>query len=952
MLPLGFSDVQRQNLGCGGGIGFAADQPQRAALPPLFAIVVARSRHVIQKVDDGINRGELVHGTNSRADHKAHFRQAGLRLFLDELIIGRGAAEAPRQHVLDQPDQIRAEEVHAFAGQLLVAADGMQVHAVAELVQEAAALPLLEHAVVVALDIDHQLGRVRQQRRVDVDRHLGTVRERLLALDQRDLVEQEVNVVHGGRPGAGNSEPPGLTHAVVGHDPTTGRVHGPHLALGQRFAAAPNHGADDVEPALAGRQANPHGRGRVGVQERRRPCPHLGRQPFGNAPGLVHGHVLGCWRVAPVQAHRGEGVASQQRVPPSARPKPQTVLCEPLLHGLADHHVAQRVAEARHIGRSGAPDGIRPPPGIEQRVEEEVIGYFARLMLQAIPDRRAAAARATALTFEMSVGKGVVEIARAHLELKAAPADRPAPLELVQMNVHARGEQRLQRRLQARRRHRLFDIVERDPGMVQELAIRALRPGVDAEAQHPDKIRLSRTQIAGDLLLAIGSGRRSAQQAVQTRAKAREHSKSGSRAAACDCGPRTVCPRPGARSARKRPAPPLPARSDAPWGWTVVRTSLRSPMYSAKITDSGGRSMAGAMYSRRSFCGGLAGAAAVSCCAVVTPHPALGAADACAVLSGETIRWIVPFAAGGGFDAYSRMLEPFLETALDGQVVIVNMEGADGLIGTKALMKAVPDGRTLGILNGRLIIARLFDSKIPSLTTNFTLLGHMSRDIEVWLTSAASPIHTIDDLFGNAGKIVFGVSGLNGPFVALAVGSELIGVEGDFLIGSSATSEMLLSLLRGETDVASGSWASVRTAVMAGEIRPLLQIKDDWIADDPALADVPLLGGADGVAVKRARALGRDVAEAEAKAKELSDIFIAGRFVAAPAGMSPDLAACLEQRVYEAMTDPGFVAAAKATDRPIEVANGAEAAAMLRDAERAAESLRPILERNVAKMRQ
>ena len=123
--------------------------------------------------------------------------------------------------------------------------------------------------------------------------------------------------------------------------------------------------------------------------------------------------------------------------------------------------------------------------------------------------------------------------------------------------------------------------------------------------------------------------------------------------------------------------------------------------------------MAGTMYSRRSFCGGLAGAAAVSCYAEVTARAALSAADACAALAGKTVRWIVPYAAGGGFDAYSRMLEPFLETALDGQVVIVNMEGVDGLIGTKALMNAVPDGRTLGILNGRLIIARLFDEQDP-----------------------------------------------------------------------------------------------------------------------------------------------------------------------------------------------------------------------------------------------
>jgi tripartite-type tricarboxylate transporter receptor subunit TctC len=367
-----------------------------------------------------------------------------------------------------------------------------------------------------------------------------------------------------------------------------------------------------------------------------------------------------------------------------------------------------------------------------------------------------------------------------------------------------------------------------------------------------------------------------------------------------------------------------------------------------------GGSVSQATFSRRGFCGGLVGTAAAGCCAGVAPGRALGADDACATLSGESIRWIVPSAPGGGFDAYSRLFGPFLETALGAEVVVVNVPGANGLIGSNALMDAVPDGRTLGVLNGPgLLVARLLgDSKYPSLTADFTLLGRLARDREVWVTAAASPIETIDDLVKKTRKIVFAVQGVSGTLVSSAVGSELMGVEvGGFLTAYAGTADMLLGMLRGEFDVTSLSWSSVQASVKAGEIRPLLQISDTQAADEPALAGVPALGGASGLAVRRARALGRDVAAAEAQATALEQIVSAGRFVAAPAGMSQALIACLEKRLYETMTAPGFVAAAKAAGRPLDVARGSEMVGLLLAAERTGRAFRPILDRSIAIMR-
>ncbi len=59
------------------------------------------------------------------------------------------------------------------------------------------------------------------------------------------------------------------------------------------------------------------------------------------------------------------------------------------------------------------------------------------------------------------------------------------------------------------------------------------------------------------------------------------------------------------------------------------------------------------------------------------------------------ITLVVPFPAGGGVDAVGRIVAEKLSIALGQQVVIDNRGGAAGVIGTRAVTKAAPDGYTL-----------------------------------------------------------------------------------------------------------------------------------------------------------------------------------------------------------------------------------------------------------------
>src|SRR5215813_5147892 len=71
---------------------------------------------------------------------------------------------------------------------------------------------------------------------------------------------------------------------------------------------------------------------------------------------------------------------------------------------------------------------------------------------------------------------------------------------------------------------------------------------------------------------------------------------------------------------------------------------------------------------------------------------------------GKTIRIIVGFSAGGGFDTYARALSRHLSRHIAGNPVMVveNMAGAGSLIAANHIYYvAKPDGLTLGYFTGR-----------------------------------------------------------------------------------------------------------------------------------------------------------------------------------------------------------------------------------------------------------
>lgn len=105
---------------------------------------------------------------------------------------------------------------------------------------------------------------------------------------------------------------------------------------------------------------------------------------------------------------------------------------------------------------------------------------------------------------------------------------------------------------------------------------------------------------------------------------------------------------------------------------------------------------------------------------------------------GRPIRLILPISAGSGVDTITRAAGPALTRTFGSTVVIENMPGAGGIIGTSAIVREPPDGQTLGMVsNNHVIFPSVFKSvpfdALTSITpisvigaTPFVLVAHPS----------------------------------------------------------------------------------------------------------------------------------------------------------------------------------------------------------------------------------
>jgi len=289
---------------------------------------------------------------------------------------------------------------------------------------------------------------------------------------------------------------------------------------------------------------------------------------------------------------------------------------------------------------------------------------------------------------------------------------------------------------------------------------------------------------------------------------------------------------------------------------------------------------------------------------------ALGCALAAPVAQAQSypakpITVIVPFAAGGGVDATARLIMPKLAEILRQPVVIENVAGAAGTIGTLRAARAPADGYTLlfavaSPLNVAPLVAPSavkydsFKDFTPLATVAigpFVLIGRSSLP-------AANTAELLKLVRSQPGKLNFGTDGVG---TSLHITAELIKQRGglDMVhVPYKSGPQVLTDVAGGQVDLAVLPLTLAQPFIRDGKVRAYgVTTKARWpgLPDTPSLSETP----------------------------ELAEVNVESWLgLLGPAKLSPDIAATLIKAVETALKDPEVIRKlAEIANRPVVISS-------------------------------
>jgi len=287
---------------------------------------------------------------------------------------------------------------------------------------------------------------------------------------------------------------------------------------------------------------------------------------------------------------------------------------------------------------------------------------------------------------------------------------------------------------------------------------------------------------------------------------------------------------------------------------------------------------------------------------------------------GKTVRFLVGYAPGGGFDTYSRTIARHLGKHMPGAptVIVENMPGAGGLIAANHLYKiARPDGLTVGHFIGSLLTGQVLGQKgIEFDARRFEYVGSPARAHSVCAFTKASGITTVEQWqAAKAPPKLGGVApGSTVPDNAIRVLKVALGLPVQLVSGYKGTADIRLAAEGGELAGSCWSWSSIRAtwrkALEAGEVGIVLQLSPTPF---PELANVPL-------AIKLAKT---DEARKLIQVAIHDDATIVYQYALSP-GTPRDRVQTLRKALHDTLKDPEFLADATRSKLEISPVTGAE----------------------------
>ncbi|NVM91163.1 tripartite-type tricarboxylate transporter receptor subunit TctC [Variovorax sp. SG517] len=217
---------------------------------------------------------------------------------------------------------------------------------------------------------------------------------------------------------------------------------------------------------------------------------------------------------------------------------------------------------------------------------------------------------------------------------------------------------------------------------------------------------------------------------------------------------------------------------------------------------------------RRTLLGLGASAAAVAAC------PALAQG------SDKPIRLILPISAGSGVDTIARAAAPALGKAFGQPVVIENLPGAGGITGAAAIVKAAPDGLTLGMVSNNHVINPAVFRKMPFDAINdITPISVVGATPLVLLANPKLPAKNVPELVAllraKPGAYNYASSG-NGTILHLAgeMFMDEAGVKARH-IPYKGTGPMVTDMIGGQVELGVVALPAVQQHIRSGTLRAI-----------------------------------------------------------------------------------------------------------------------------------
>jgi tripartite-type tricarboxylate transporter receptor subunit TctC len=217
----------------------------------------------------------------------------------------------------------------------------------------------------------------------------------------------------------------------------------------------------------------------------------------------------------------------------------------------------------------------------------------------------------------------------------------------------------------------------------------------------------------------------------------------------------------------------------------------------------------------------------------------------------KPIRWISPFAPGGGADFTSRALAQKLGPALGQQVLIDNRGGAGGMVGVDLAAKSPPDGYTLvlGTIGPIAINPSLYARMPYNPGRDLAPITQAAVAINVLVVHPSLPVRSVKDLIALArsrpGELNYGTSGpgaadhLAGELFNTLAGVRMINVP--YKGGAPA----MLDLVAGNVQLIFSTVSTARGMIDAGRVRAVAiagSQRFERMADLPTVAEAGLKG--------------------------------------------------------------------------------------------------------------